>query len=65
MRSCLSYGYRRQVIINRIKDVKPAFGRGEYIKTGNKTITLQLVKNPGGFRHALHALIDKKTRTVA
>ena len=40
-------------ITTLIAEVKPAFGRGEHIKVGDKTVILQLVKNPGGFRHAL------------
>jgi UDP-N-acetylmuramyl tripeptide synthase len=49
-----------KVIIDRLKEVKPAFGRGEQIIIGKKTLTLQLVKNPGGFRHALHSSSDDK-----
>ena len=42
-------------ITTRISKVSPAFGRGEHIKIGQKKVILQLVKNPGGFRHALLA----------
>lgn len=40
-----------------VKQLKPAFGRGEQIllKDGRRVV-LQLVKNPGGFRHALSSL---------
>lgn len=41
------------IITTRISEVLPAFGRGEHIQIGEKTVILQLVKNPGGFRHAL------------
>jgi UDP-N-acetylmuramyl tripeptide synthase len=40
-------------ITTSITQVKPAFGRGETIKVDSKKVILQLVKNPGGFRHAL------------
>jgi lipid II isoglutaminyl synthase (glutamine-hydrolysing) len=40
-------------VAERLVEVKPAFGRGETIEFGDRTIILQLVKNPGGFRHAL------------
>lgn len=40
-------------IATQLSKVKPAFGRGEIIKVGTKKVILQLVKNPGGFRHAL------------
>ena len=41
------------VITTNISEVTPAFGRGEHINVGSKRVILQLVKNPGGFRHAL------------
>lgn len=41
------------IITTRISEISPAFGRGEHIKISGKTVILQLVKNPGGFRHAL------------
>lgn len=40
-------------IATSISVVKPAFGRGEDMRVGQKRVILQLVKNPGGFRHAL------------
>lgn len=46
-------GVQPDVIFERLSSVKPAFGRGEQISLGSKKLTLQLVKNPGGFRHAL------------
>lgn len=36
-----------------LKTIHPAFGRGEHIFVDDKKIVLQLVKNPGGFRHVL------------
>lgn len=57
-------GLKSQVITSHIKDVKPAFGRGERIQIGNKKVILQLVKNPGGFRHSLigaSAIDDNQT----
>lgn len=41
------------IITTQISSVKAAFGRGEIIKIGQKKVVLQLVKNPGGFRHSL------------
>lgn len=46
-------GLHPEDIKTYIATVKPAFGRGERILVGTKRIILQLVKNPGGFRHAL------------
>lgn len=47
------FGVENNNIIDALRTIKPAFGRGESIIVGNKTIILQLVKNPGGFRQAL------------
>lgn len=51
----------------RLSEVRPAFGRGELFTIGSKKIILQLVKNPGGFRHALLSgeQIDNKTTMIA
>lgn len=49
-------------IVAKLQEVKPAFGRGESINYNGKKITLQLVKNPGGFRHALHSLNTKNVQ---
>lgn len=37
-------------------DLKPPYGRGELVKVGNCALTLQLVKNPNGFRTAMDVL---------
>lgn len=48
-----------------ILTLEPAFGRGESIKLDDKTtLTLQLVKNPGGFTQALRMLKLKGYNTV-
>lgn len=54
-------------IATSISEVKPAFGRGEHILVGDKKVILQLVKNPGGFRHALltGAKSDHSTTLIA
>ena len=49
----LALGLHPSDIVHNITNVTPAFGRGERIYIGEKRIILQLVKNPGGFRHAL------------
>ena len=49
----LALGLKTDVIIERLAKVQPAFGRGERINLDTKSVMLQLVKNPGGFRHAL------------
>lgn len=51
--TCYVLGLHPDDIAKHIASVTPAFGRGERIYVGDKRIVLQLVKNPGGFRHAL------------
>ncbi len=49
--------YDRNKNESAIADLEPAFGRGETIQLKNGcVVTLQLVKNPGGFTHALRML---------
>lgn len=50
---CYALGLHPDDIGKSIEAVTPAFGRGERIIAGSQQIVLQLVKNPGGFRHAL------------
>lgn len=50
---CFALGLNPTDIGSYISTVTPAFGRGERIQVGAKRVILQLVKNPGGFRHAL------------
>lgn len=51
--TALAAGLDIESITKSVSKVKPAFGRGERILVGDKKVILQLVKNPGGFRHAL------------
>lgn len=46
-------GIDAQSAVSLLAQVGPAFGRGESFNVGKKKIILQLVKNPGGFRHAI------------
>lgn len=49
----LVMGVETDTIVSAVSKVKAAFGRGERIQYDNKTIILQLVKNPSGFRHSI------------
>lgn len=51
--AALASGIEIPIIKKAIVKVKPAFGRGERIDVVGKKVILQLVKNPGGFRHSL------------
>jgi len=49
-----------------IMSLQPAFGRGESFKlTDGTKITLQLVKNPGGFTHSLRMLNQEPYDVIA
>ena len=39
--------------LDALEGISAAFGRGEWIDVGDRRVLLQLVKNPGGFRHSL------------
>ncbi len=52
------------VLLNELKNVKPAFGRGEAITIGNDPLEIVLVKNPSGFRLALHSYAETPAPTM-
>jgi UDP-N-acetylmuramyl tripeptide synthase len=58
--ACTILGMHPDDIGRYLADVTPAFGRGERIYVGSKRVVLQLVKNPGGFRHALIGAVAVK-----
>jgi UDP-N-acetylmuramyl tripeptide synthase len=39
-----------------LRDVEPAFGRGQSFRIAGRTVSLHLVKNPAGFRQSLRAV---------
>lgn len=59
--TCLALDFNSQEATVRLSEVKPAFGRGELFNIGKKKVLLQLVKNPGGFRHALLSAQSQNT----
>jgi len=48
-----------QSIITGIEQSKPAFGRGELIQAGDRTIRLLLAKNPTGFNEVLRTVFSE------
>lgn len=52
----LSLGIAPQVVQEALAHFRPAFGRGERIRVGDKWLHLLLVKNPTGFNQVLHLL---------
>ena len=58
--------YDEKKMIAAVAKLEPAFGRGEIIQLDNGAeVTLQLVKNPAGFMHALRMLNGKKYDVVS
>lgn len=52
-------------LVTAITTIEPAFGRGEAVRLDeHTTMTIQLVKNPGGFTQALRMLHVKQYDTV-
>jgi len=59
---CQALDFDIKDAVGRLSEVKPAFGRGElFVIDGNKKVYLQLVKNPGGFRHSLLSAESQNT----
>lgn len=57
--------YDGSTVVAAFAAVRPAFGRGEVITLPDgQEVTLQLIKNPGGFTQALRMLDLKEYRTV-
>lgn len=54
-----------QALSNTIAKVEPVFGRGEMVQIpGGARLTIQLIKNPGGFSQSLRVLRLKQHATV-
>jgi UDP-N-acetylmuramyl tripeptide synthase len=52
----LTFGFRAAEVAAGLRRVSPAFGRGQSFDVEGRRLTLQLVKNPAGFRQTLHTL---------
>lgn len=61
---CGSSADESETLLSELADVKPAFGRGEAITIGNDPLEIVLVKNPSGFRLALHSYADIPAATM-
>lgn len=52
----LTFGFDPPTIAAGLAKVSPAFGRGQTFHVDGRQVTLQLVKNPAGFRQTLRTL---------
>ena len=51
-----TFGFGLDEIVDGLNKVSPAFGRGQQFVVDGRRVTLQLVKNPAGFRQTLRTL---------
>ena len=54
--TALTFGMSVDAIVDGLGRVQPAFGRGQRFTVDGRTVVLQLVKNPAGFRQTLRTL---------
>lgn len=52
------------ILLGELSNVKPAFGRGEAIEIDGEPLEIVLVKNPSGFRLALHSYAEMPSATM-
>jgi UDP-N-acetylmuramyl tripeptide synthase len=52
----LTFGFDVATVLAGLANVSPAFGRGQTFRVDGRLVTLQLVKNPAGFRQTLRTL---------
>lgn len=52
------------ILLGELSNVKPAFGRGEAIEIDGEPLEIVLVKNPSGFRLALHSYAETPAATM-
>ncbi|HEY7010947.1 MAG TPA: DUF1727 domain-containing protein, partial [Jatrophihabitantaceae bacterium] len=52
----LTFGLNADAVAAGLAAVSPAFGRGQRFTVDGRSVVLQLVKNPAGFRQTLHTL---------
>ena len=54
----MTFGLSVDEIVAGLGRIEPAFGRGQAFDVDGRTVVLQLVKNPAGFRQCLRTLDD-------
>jgi UDP-N-acetylmuramyl tripeptide synthase len=55
----LTFGFPPDVVVAGLGKVSPAFGRGQQFAVDGRRVTLQLVKNPAGFRQTLRSVVGQ------
>ena len=51
-------------LLSELASVRPAFGRGEAVNIDGQPLEIVLVKNPSGFRLALHSYAKRRAATM-
>jgi UDP-N-acetylmuramyl tripeptide synthase len=60
----LTFGLEVATVIAGLREVSPAFGRGQSFDVDGRRVVLQLVKNPAGFRQTLRTLDGTETDAI-
>jgi lipid II isoglutaminyl synthase (glutamine-hydrolysing) len=60
----LTFGLDAETVAAGLARVSPAFGRGQRFTVEGRTVVLQLVKNPAGFRQSLRTLDGRAADAV-
>jgi UDP-N-acetylmuramyl tripeptide synthase len=54
--AAMTFGLAPDEIAAGLREVEPAFGRGQFFDIAGRRVVLQLVKNPAGFRQSLRTV---------
>jgi UDP-N-acetylmuramyl tripeptide synthase len=64
VRMVLGRKVKDETLLEELTTVRPAFGRGEAVDIDGQPLEIVLVKNPSGFRLALHSYAAKPAATM-
>jgi len=62
--SCYSLGIHIEKALEKLKDVRTAFGRGEHFNFKGKTVYILLAKNPASFNETIQLLSNREGITT-
>jgi UDP-N-acetylmuramyl tripeptide synthase len=64
VRQILGRKVKDETLLSELATVRPAFGRGEAVDIDGEPLEIVLVKNPSGFRLALHSYASRPAATM-